>query len=248
MLTEERKNQILRLVQEKGSVSVQELMLALQTSESTIRRDIIELAEKNLLVKVRGGAMAMESVHITADALISEREDLHQQQKKQIAQYAASLIVEGDIVYLDAGTTTGFILDYLSCKNVIFVTNAIAHARCLCHMGYQVYLPGGMVKIRTEAVIGSQTCGDIARFHFTKGFFGANGVTVKEGFTTPDVHEAMVKEMAIKHTRDRYVLCDSSKFEKISSVTFAVYDMAKVITDEQLPVGYRQYDNIVIAT
>jgi DeoR family fructose operon transcriptional repressor len=245
MLTEERKKQILKLVEQNGGVSVQELMTVLNASESTIRRDLHDLAKKELLVKVHGGAVST-SKNITADSSVSEREDLNREKKQAIARYAASLIREEDVVYLDAGTTTGFILDYLTCRNTVFVTNAIAHARRLCSLGYQVYLPGGLVKIRTEALTGNQTCEYLSKFHFTKGFFGTNGVTVKEGFTTPDIQEATVKEVAIKHTRDRFIVCDSSKFDKISSVTFAEFEYPSIITDEELPKLYRKQENIII--
>lgn len=245
MLTEERKNQIVRMVETKGSVSVQELMVLLDASESTIRRDLNELDKKRLLVKVHGGAVAV-SQNITADVKVSEREDLNREKKMQIARYAASLITEEDVVFLDAGTTTGFMTDYLTCRNTIFVTNAIAHARKLCNMGLQVYMPGGMVKTSTEALTGTHTCEYLSRFHFTKGFFGTNGITKKEGFTTPDIQEGSVKELAVKQSRDRYILSDSSKFGKISSVTFAAFDVASVITDNELSAEYRDEENIIV--
>ena len=244
MLTEERKNQILKLVEQNGGVSVQELMGLLNASESTIRRDLNDLDKKELLVKVHGGAVSA-SKNITSDIMVSEREDLNREKKKQVARYAASLITDEDLVYLDAGTTTSFVIDYLSCKNTVFVTNAIAHARKLCSLGYQVYMPGGRLKIRTEALTGTQTCEYLAKFHFTKGFFGTNGVTVREGFTTPDIQEATVKETAINHTKERYVICDSSKFDKISSVTFAEFSYPVIITDKEAPGNYRDYDNII---
>lgn len=245
MLTEERKNQILKLVERNGGVSVQELMSLLNASESTIRRDLNDLDKRELLIKVHGGAVSI-SKNITADLLVSDREDLNRDKKRQIAQYAASLITDEDLVYLDAGTTTGLIVDYLSCKHAVFVTNAIVHARKLSSMGYQVYMPGGMLKAKTEALTGTQTCDYLSRFHFTKGFFGTNGVTVKEGFTTPDIQEGTVKETAIRHAGKRYVVCDSSKFDKISSVTFAEFSYASIITDENLPRAYRKYEQIIV--
>ena len=245
MLTEERKKQILKLVDQNGGVSVQELMTLLNASESTIRRDLNDLNKKELLIKVHGGAVSA-SGNITADSSVSERADMNRDKKKQIAMYAASLITDEDLVYLDAGTTTGFIVDYLSSKNTVFVTNAIVHARKLCSMGYQVYMPGGMLKERTEALAGTQTCEYLTRFHFTKGFFGTNGVTVHEGFTTPDVQEGAVKETAVKHTRNCYVVCDSSKFDKISSVTFADFSDALIITDEEVPGPYRKHENVIL--
>lgn len=245
MLTEERKSQILKLVEQNGGVSVQELMVLLNASESTIRRDLNDLDKRELLIKVHGGAVSV-SKNITADSSVSSRTDLNREKKKRIGRYAASLIEDGDLIYLDAGTTTGFIIDYLSCKNTVFVTNAIMHARKLCSLGYQVYMPGGMLKEQTEALTGIQTCEYLARFHFTKGFFGTNGITVKEGFTTPDIQEGTVKETAVKHTGQCFVVCDSSKFDRVSSVTFADFSRASIITDETVTAVYRKYDNLII--
>ena len=156
MLIDERKNAILKLVNENGKATVQELMELFDASESTIRRDLTELDKKQLLVKVHGGALA-SSKEITKDISVSEREILNRDSKITIAQYAASLITDKDVVYLDAGTSTGYIIEYISASKAVFVTNAIAHARKLCNRGFEVYLPGGMVKMHTEALIGADS-------------------------------------------------------------------------------------------
>lgn len=245
MLTEERRNLIVQKVEEKGSVSVQELMVLLGASESTIRRDLNELNRKRILLKVHGGAVAVSGT-VTSDVMVAEREVMHREKKMEIARYAASLITDGDVVFLDAGTTTGFIPDFLTCTDVTFITNAISHARKLCSLGYQVYMPGGMLKIKTEALIGGQTCQFLGNFHFTRGFFGTNGVTVEEGFTTPDIQEAAVKGLALKQSRDRYIVTDSSKFDMISTVSFAGFTDAVIITDSGLKEKYRSKENVLI--
>ena len=137
MLIDERKNAILKLVNENGKATVQELMELFDASESTIRRDLTELDKKQLLVKVHGGALA-SSKEITKDISVSEREILNRDSKITIAQYAASLITDKDVVYLDAGTSTGYIIEYISASKAVFVTNAIAHARKLCNRGFEV--------------------------------------------------------------------------------------------------------------
>lgn len=104
------------------------------------------IGKKQLLVKVHGCALD-PSQEITKDISVSEREILNRDSKIAIAQYAASLITDKDVVYLDAGTSTGYIIEYISASKAVFVTNAIAHARKLCNRGFEVYLPGGMVKM-----------------------------------------------------------------------------------------------------
>ena len=76
------------------------------------------------------------------------------------------------------------------------------------------------VKGSTEAVIGSQAMQMLKNYHFTKGFFGTNGMTQREGFTTPEANEALVKRTAMEQCLEKYVVSDSSKFGQISAVTF----------------------------
>ena len=82
------------------------------------------------------------------------------------------------------------------------------------------------------------------RYNFTKGFFGTNGISENRGFTTPDMKEALVKEEAIKRTRNPYILADKTKFNEISSITFAEVDEAVIITTELEDTRY--YDNTEI--
>ncbi|MFR3283448.1 MAG: hypothetical protein ACLTR6_02990 [Clostridium fessum] len=93
-----------------------------------------------------------------------------EEEKRRIAQFAAGLIQPDDFVYLDAGTTTGYILDYLPARSATFVTNAVSHAKRLAAAGNRVILIGGELKGTTEAVIGSQAILTIQGYHFTKGF------------------------------------------------------------------------------
>lgn len=250
MLTEERRSQIVKLVEERKSVYVQELMTLYDASESTIRRDLTELDHKGLLTKVHGGAIALENSITTLDVSVIERANLNKDGKEKIAKFAASLINSDDIVFIDAGTTTGIMLDYIygtAAANATFVTNGLIHGRRLASLGCTVYLPSGQVKDKTEALIGADTCAYLEKMNFTKCFIGSNGVTVTEGLTTPDKHESLVKEMVINHSKNKYVMADHSKFGSISTVSFAEFKNVKIITDGNIPDSYRKYDNVIIA-
>ena len=172
------------------------------------------------------------------------KKTLYKEEKKKIAKYAASLITPDDFVYLDAGTTTGLMLEYLAGVRAAFVTNAVSHAQTLAKMGIRVYLIGGELKSSTEAVVGSQAMQMIQMYHFTKGFFGTNGITRREGFTTPDTSEAIVKSTAMKQCKDVYILTDKSKFGEVSSVTFGGFTDAKILTEE-IPEEYQDSKNIL---
>ena len=223
MLTKQRQEMILKLLEERGSITVNEIKDILGTSESTIRRDITALDKEGKVDKVFGGAVAVEHKLTAHEYTNAQKEDLNREEKCKIARYAAMLIEPEDFIYLDAGTTTAHILDYITECNATFVTNAVVHAQRLAAQGHKVILVGGELKGSTEAVIGSQAMNTIRNYHFTKGFFGTNGVTRNCGCTTPDMNEAMVKQTAMGQCAECFILCDSSKFNHVSSVTFAPF-------------------------
>ena len=246
MLTLQRQEMILKLLKEKGSVTTQEISEKLGISESTARRDISYLDKEGKLSKVFGGAALKEQQQVTAyEYTFEQKNDLNIDEKIKIARYAALLIEKNDFVYLDAGTTTAYMIDYIEEQAVTFVTNGITHARQLAAGGFKVYLVGGELKASTEAIIGSYAMETLKNYNFTKGFFGTNGITRENGCTTPDANEALIKKMAMSHCKESYVLCDYSKFNKISSVSFAPFEGTNFICDRMVP-GYEKCNNITV--
>ena len=271
MLTETRQEEILRLLKEKGSVTVTELTEHFGASESTIRRDLNALDKKGALVKVFGGAVQAEETLSTKEEKVSLREELNREEKIRIARYAAALVGPEDFVYLDAGTTTGYMIPFLTERTAVFVTNAVSHALQLSENGFRVILIGGELKAATEAIVGNEAYANLQKYNFTKGFFGTNGVGELSGFTTPDINEAMIKKCAMQHTRERYVLCDGSKFQMIkkcamqhtreryvlcdgskfhltSPVSFGGFMEAQIITDRTPGGEYADFGNIIVAS
>ena len=240
MLTEERQSLLLETVNRNGSVRLSELCELLQSSESTVRRDLSLLAEKGLLNKVRGGAMALEDTITPVERDMDEKSMLFIPEKEAIARYAASLVEDGEYVFLDAGTTTGKMVEYFSAKDITFVTNAFTHARRLAQRGYRVFVPAGEFKAATEAIVGAGCQMSLEKYHFTKCFMGVDGISLSGGFTTPDQNEACIKTTVINHSKEVYVLADHSKFDKITSVTFAPLNRGMIITDRLLEPKYDQ--------
>lgn len=245
MLAEQRYKIILDLLEKNKSVTVTEIREALHASESTVRRDITALHNASKLIKVFGGAVSIENNFSADEPTVAQKADLNREEKQQIGRYAASLIGRDEFVYIDAGTSTGSMLEYIDITGVSFVTNAVAHAQYLAARGAKVYLLGGELKSSTEAIVGNTAVRALQGYHFTKGFFGSNGISRQEGFTTPDADEAIIKETAMGQCRKAYVLADSSKFNNVSSVTFANIEDATILTD-QLPVGYEDYGQEIV--
>lgn len=247
MLTEERFSRILAIVDLEGSVRISDLVQRLEISESTVRRDLAAMDEKGLLTKVHGGAISLSRAQMTAqDESIIKRKAQYTEEKRRIAKYAASLIEPGDFVFLDAGTTTELMLDYLVPCEASFVTHAVNHALRLSAMGVKVYLLGGELKSITEIVYGESTIRALSSFRFSKGFFGTNGISPAGGFSTPDPREAAVKATALKACRRSYVLADESKFRTESSVRFARLEDATVITNRKPEGELKDLKNLMI--
>ena len=185
MLAEERFSLILDLLARQRTATVQELCEALNASESTIRRDLNELDKQGKLNKVHGGATLPDSPFRTDEPTMAAKEELAVSQKQSIAQAAAELILPEDFIYLDAGSSTLALARALSgpALNASYVTNGVAHARLLAQKGCRVFLPGGLLRPQTEAIIGAAALTAIQQYNFTKAFMGANGVALGSGFT-----------------------------------------------------------------
>lgn len=231
MLTEDRLNRIISMVNRSGSVTTTDLVRELNTSESTIRRDLTYLDRRKDLVKVRGGAIAAPSAYGTRDDEVVLRKNRSIEEKQLIGRYAAGLIEDDDFVFLDAGTTTELMIPFLRTTSAVFVTNSPSHAMKLSGLNHTVYILGGEFKATTEAIVGEEAVESLLRYNFTKGFFGANGVHKSIGFTTPEVHESMVKRSAMSRCRRCYVLADHTKLGNVYSVSFGDFYSAEVITD-----------------
>lgn len=244
MLTQERFQRILSRLEKQGSVTVTELMEAFDASESTIRRDLNALAARGDLVKVHGGAMAKDGAYSTRDDEVALRKQLHMEEKLKVARYAAGLIGNEDFVYIDAGTTTELLIECIENRDAVYVTNAVTHAKLLAAKGCRVYLLGGEFKGTTEAIVGEEAVASIEKYNFTRGFFGTNGITEKQGFTTPEIKEAMVKRKAFLQAKEKFVLTDASKFGCISAVSFGDFSDAVILTTAQAPQEYKNKKNV----
>ena len=238
MLQKLRHEKILNELDTQHAVKVTELAKTLDISESTIRRDIIELDRMGRLRKVFGGAVSLEGLPGITN--VEERNRINIEEKESIAKLAASMIEDNDFVYMDAGTTTDRMIDYLEKKKVKFVTNGIAHAGKLVKKGFDVYMIGGILRHSTEAVIGPAAIEAVRQYNFTKCFMGANGVDIERGFSTPDASEAAVKTAVMQRASVSFVLADHTKFGRISSVTFAGIGDAYIITDRVEDLRYHR--------
>lgn len=249
MLTPERHQLIIQMIKEKPIVKIQELVDLTEASESTIRRDLTLLEEGKFLKRVHGGAARLRGK--LQEPSMTEKSAKNLQEKRQIAQYAASLIEEGDSIYLDAGSTIMEMIAYLPAKDIVVVTNGLMHLPHLLERNIETYVIGGYAKPKTNAIIGRGALASLEQYRFDKCFLGVNGVHPHSGYTTPDQEEAMIKQKALSLARETFVLADDTKFSEIGFAKIADLHEAVIITntiDEDIEGQYLSKTSIKVVT
>lgn len=240
MLETERHHLILKMLSQNQTVRLQEITTETGSSESTIRRDLIELERQKKLKRIHGGAAKLQGK--LQESSLSEKTSKNLQLKQKIGQAAAAFIEEGDTVFLDAGSTVFEMIPYLP-PSIIVVTNGISHTDALLARGCKTVLTGGIAKPSTKALIGRGAFQSLQQYRFDKCFLGVNGIHPDYGFTTPDEEEAHIKELAIQLSREAYVVADYSKIQEVAFAKFADLSQATVVTTEESSESVQSFPN-----
>ena len=237
ILKSERKQLILDEIKEKKFLQLEEMVQLLDSSESTVRRDLDELELEGHLRRVHGGAEVISKLQ--SEESILEKSIKNVQEKMEIAQKALSLIEDGDVIFIDAGTTTELLVELLDRRNLTVVTDSIHHAAKLVEKNFKTIIIGGFVKQSTDASIGRAAVEQISQLNFDKAFIGMNGVD--ESFlTTPDMEEAAIKKTIIENAQKTYVLLDVSKIGQVSFAKVARIDKVALITNHSESVLFNK--------
>ncbi len=231
MLAEQRARVILEQLSQHQTVSVTDLCQTTGASEATIRRDLNALARQGRLVKIHGGATSLEEEEFLAREPDLATKQRYAREKECIARYAASLVGDDDVVYLDTGTTSLHMANHLKDSKALFVTSSIDFAGMLSAHERRVYILGGALKPGTVDIVGAEALAAIRRYNFTKVFLGTSGVSLSQGFTTPDPEAAALKALAASRSHSVYMLADSSKFGRVTAATILPLNGAQIITD-----------------
>jgi len=235
LFAEERHKKILKLIEQEASAKVARLSKEFNVSESTIRRDLKSLEEEGLIKRTHGGAVA--NGHTKFEPSFSEKENKYLKEKERIGKVAADLVNDGDTIILDAGTTTTQIAKNLFNKSELTViTNGVNIAIELVQNDeVDVLLIGGSLKQKTLALVGPVAQQAIKRFKVDKTFVGVNGITVKDGLTTPDIEEAEIKRMMINSAKEVTVVADHSKFGEVTFTSIcSINKINRIITDKEI--------------
>ncbi|MDN5351297.1 MAG: DeoR family transcriptional regulator, fructose operon transcriptional repressor [Clostridiales bacterium] len=235
MLPGERRLLIVELLKANQSISVKQLCDQLNASEATIRRDLSLLEEQGKIVRTHGGALIGDPVTLEDEASVKQKENLHLFEKKAIAKKAFEQIRPHDSLMIDAGTTTIELAKLIgkSDLSLTVITNATMIANALSdNPKVTVYLVGGKLRNQTLATVGSAAIRFVESFNVHHAFIGVNGITPENGFTTPDLEEALIKKAMLQSAKTRYILADHTKFNKINVCQIAQIAMADFIISD----------------
>ncbi len=234
LFAEERHARILNMLQQKSKLYVSDLCAHFSVSPATIRNDLRELEGRRMLKRTHGGAIPLEKAAFEPATLkrVGNRES-----KRRIAAYAAGLVEEGDTIALDAGTTTMELAKCLASRSdVTVVTNDVRIAAYLeNNAALTVVLIGGILRHGLGCTVGPLATAALSQLNVDKAFLGANACSIEKGFSTPDLQQAEVKKALIRCAAESIVLCDSSKFGRVSFVKFAsAREVDRLITDADI--------------
>jgi len=234
--TVSRRNEILNAINADGQVYVDELSAKFGVSEVTIRNDLDQLEQKNLLIRARGGAMKIEG-RVGVDYNLSEKDKLNYQEKVRIGKAASKLIKSSEIVLIDSGTTTVEMVKSLdNIEDLTVITNALNIATVLINNpNVNLTIPGGYLRKNSQSLVGPMAERALRNFYVDKAFLGVDGFDTKTGLYTPNIEEAHLNELMIEIANEVILLTDSSKFKKKSFAYICPVDRVDVVvTDDKI--------------
>jgi DeoR family transcriptional regulator, aga operon transcriptional repressor len=236
MLNEERRREILELLNGDGRVLVRELAKKFRTSLITIRKDLESLHHDGLLERTHGGALPIRTGALQ-DQTLREKERLHRREKMRIAAAALRMIRPGQVIILDSGTTTTSIArGCRQMRSLTVITNATNIAGELADSPVEVVLTGGSLRKNSYSLVGPLAEESLRKLSADMLFLAVDGFDVHYGLTTPNQLEARVNRAMSESARRTIVVSDSSKFGRRSlSLIMGVSSVHETITDRGIP-------------
>jgi DeoR/GlpR family transcriptional regulator of sugar metabolism len=232
----ERRNEIWKLANRNGRVSVASLSARFGVSEVTIRGDLQALAEHNLILRTHGGAIPMDRV--STELSLALRRQQQVLAKDHIGAAAAAKIDDGDAVFLDTSSTALAIARRLDQHcHVTVITNSVAIIdEVMTRTNLTLVVPGGQLQRETASLIGTDGLEMLGRYNIQKGFFGAHGLSLEKGLTDVSANEAEVKRVLVNMCRQVLAVLDATKWNRVGLASFAtVGQIDAVITDMDAP-------------
>lgn len=221
-------------IYENKTVTLDQLCKEFSVSKNTIRRDIDELVANDNIKKIYGGVTVENHKPVIS---FGERNISNLYQKQSIAKKAAELVHDDEIIFIDSGTTTMHMIEYITNKqNVTIITNSIeVIMRSIPYPNINVISLSGRLSRTTLSFTGTSSVDVLSRYNISKAFIAATGISTNGGATNSSPAETEIKRTVLKRSQQNYILVDHSKFEVISLMTFSNYDNINAVITDSLP-------------
>lgn len=236
MVADERRQKILEMVSQNGSVKVTELSKIFNTSEVTIRTDLADMEYKGLLTRVHGGAVSSYKPYYSMS--LNQRLSTNQSQKEIIAEKIAGMIENNDTIMLNSGTTTLMVFRALPQDfNLSIVTNSISIAlEGTANPNFNIILLGGLINTKYQFTFGDDAIRQLKSYHADKLILSVDGIDAEHGFSTYYDKEAEIDRIMLQQSSVNIVAADHSKFDRCAFTK--IFDLSAadyIVTDTDIP-------------
>jgi len=238
LLAEERRRQILEIVEQSGRVTVGDIVQKLSVSAVTARSDLDALSSARMIVRSHGGGVRPPDA--TRDYPVDFKATLHRAEKQRIGEAAAGLVRPNETIILDSGSTTAEIarqLKHAQLHNVTVITNALNIATELVGAsGISLIMIGGILRQISRSFVGPHAEQILREFHADRLFLAVDGFDLETGPSTPDILEAQLNGLMMEVARETTIVTDSSKLGRRSLSRIGSADrIHRLITDSGAP-------------
>ncbi|MDD3049110.1 MAG: DeoR/GlpR family DNA-binding transcription regulator [Bacilli bacterium] len=248
MLSTERKFFLLNRLERDGTIHVKEIANELHISETTIRRDLVELEEEKRVTRVYGGAVKVGFTNILtemSESSMSDRIDVNFETKAKLCKEASKLVNDGECIFLDGGTSLLPMIDYLANRKIKIVTHNHLIIQRLTNPVAQIIVIGGDYNSKYKMSAGPTAENNLRVYNFDKAFIGCAGVDLKSKQTfTAEMETRELKKIAMENSNHSYLLLDDSKIgikgfcKLVKTDTFNHVFCNYFETDEEIPDNF----------
>ncbi len=238
MIAEKRRQEILKLIEQEGSIRISNLGKKFNVTDMTIRRDIDYLSKKGLVKRVHGGAISENNENINLATTFLKRNKEYKPEKESIGKKAQDYLPDNATIIIDGGSTNECFARYIDPqKRLRVITHALNIAWIIANNeNHELIVAGGVLNRLTMTFAGSEVENLYRELNADILFVAASGISLEKGLTDPAWLDTSIKKTMIKAAKKIILLIDSHKFDLVTSRTFAPLEAVDIIiTDSKLP-------------
>lgn len=239
-MKEKRLQHLEDYIHSVGTVSLDELCEYFNVSKNTVRRDVNQILEKGTIQKVYGGVTSVTPALIPFE----NRDHTNHPEKVKIGQQAATLVEDQDLIFIDSGTTTRNIIEFLpSSQQLTILTNSLDVINAaVAFENITLITIGNRYKRKTKSFVSIDDLHILDKYNISKAFMAATGVSIAHGLTNSDILEYEIKKRIAEKAQTLYLLADASKFGKSTQLTYApLHEVDVLITSGTLSEEYHAF-------